>query len=199
MQSDDIKELATNLALFQGKISSVKKDAINPYFKSKYATLDTIWNTIRKPLVDSGLSLVQTMGISDDGGSTLSTTLLHNSGQWISGCMKLNPVKEDPQGLGSAISYARRYSMSAMLGIVVDEDDDAEATKPKSTPVSTSQKPKENPLIKKILDSAKKMGYSSQQLAKLSQDKFDKISSKELTEEQLQELMEAVSKGEGLE
>jgi len=129
-QSEQINELAVALSKFQGEMTSVKKDAVNPFFKSKYATLDTIWEAIRKPLSDNGLSVIQTLGIGE-GFTTLGTKLLHTSGQWVEGSMPLNPEKDTPQGLGSAITYARRYSLSAILGIVVDEDDDAESTKRK--------------------------------------------------------------------
>jgi len=132
-KSETISELAKALNAFQGKVQPVKKDAVNPFFKSHYATLDAIWEGIKKPLTDSGLSVTQTLDIVDDGKNLLDTTLLHISGEWVSGSMAINPVKDDPQGLGSAISYARRYSLCAMLGVVADEDDDANvATKPKA-------------------------------------------------------------------
>ena len=130
-KSESITELAKALSTFQGKMVAVKKDATNPFYKSKYATLDTIWETIRKPLSENGLSVSQTMNLAGEK-SILETTLYHTSGEWISGTQLVNPVKDDPQSLGSAISYARRYSLSALLGIVSDEDDDANiATKPK--------------------------------------------------------------------
>lgn len=133
-KSESITELAKALSSFQGKMIAVKKDAINPFFRAKYATLDTIWETIRKPLAENGLSVVQTMGIlpSTPIVALLETTLCHTSGEWISGTQLVNPVKDDPQSLGSASSYARRYSLSAILGLVADEDDDGNvATSPK--------------------------------------------------------------------
>ena len=131
-KSESIKELAIALNSFQGKLKAVKKDATNPFFKSHYATLDAIWETIREPLATAGLAVTQTLSQANDGKTLLDTSLLHTSGEWISGSMLINPVKDDPQGLGSAISYARRYSLCAMLGVVADEDDDANvATKPK--------------------------------------------------------------------
>jgi len=132
MRSETISELAKALTSFQGQMTAVKKDAVNPFYKSKYATLDTIWETVRKPLSENGLSVAQTMNLIEDK-SVLETTLYHTSGEWISGIQLVNPTKSDPQALGSAISYARRYSLSAMLGIVADEDDDANSTKEKST------------------------------------------------------------------
>ena len=130
-KSESIVELAKALNSFQGKLKAVKKDATNPFFKSHYATLDAIWETIREPLSSNGLVVTQTLD-QVEGKALLVTTLLHTSGEWIEGSMILNPVKDDPQGLGSAISYARRYSLCALLGVVADEDDDASvATKPK--------------------------------------------------------------------
>ena len=134
-KSETIVELVKALNIFQGKLKAVKKDAINPFFRAHYATLDAIWEAIREPLSANGLALTQTLGQSSDGKTLLDTTLLHTSGEWISGSMPINPVKDDPQGLGSAISYARRYSLCAMLGVVADEDDDANT--------ATKQKPKQ--------------------------------------------------------
>jgi len=133
MRSDTVKEIATALSNFQCKMTAVKKDSTNPFYKSKYASLDTIWETIRKPLAENGLSVAQTMDVDNDK-SVLETTLYHTSGEWISGVQLINPVKPDPQSQGSAITYARRYSLSAILGLVSDDDDDANtATKPAQT------------------------------------------------------------------
>ena len=138
-KSESIIELAKALNAFQGKLRAVKKDGVNPFFKMHYATLDAIWEAIREPLSASGLAVAQTLS-HNDGKALLDTTLLHTSGEWLSGSMLLNPVRDDPQGLGSAISYARRYSLCAMLGVVADEDDDANtATKPKSKPQDKPQ------------------------------------------------------------
>ena len=143
-KSETIIELAKALNIFQGKLKAVKKDGVNPFFKTHYATLDAIWEAIREPLSINGLSLTQTLAQTTDGKTLLDTTLLHTSGEWIGGSMLVNPVKDDPQGLGSAISYARRYSLCALLGVVADEDDDANtATKPKAKPVTKPQETNE--------------------------------------------------------
>jgi len=193
MKSESISELAKALSGFQGKMTAVKKDATNPFYKSKYATLDTIWETIRKPLSDNGLSVAQTMGIIPDSKSVLETTLYHTSGEWISGTQLVNPVKDDPQSLGSAISYARRYSLSAILGIVADEDDDANvATKPAAKTqekpvlpnVKTTQKDEAcipAPQTKKIYALVKEKGLTAAQMRDYIKKTFNKASSKELT------------------
>jgi hypothetical protein len=125
-QSANITELAKALNKLQGELKTVCRDKVNPNFNSKYADLSAIWDACRKPLADNGLSLVQT---TDRAGEdiVLETLLLHETGEWIKGKLPINAVKDEPQAIGSAISYARRYAMSAMLGIVSDEDDDAES------------------------------------------------------------------------
>ena len=199
MRSESTKEIATALSSFQGKMTAVKKDATNPFYKSKYASLDTIWETIRKPLSENGLAITQTMGIYDTTNSVLTTTLYHTSGEWVSGELLLNPVKNDPQGLGSAITYARRYSRSAILGLVSDDDDDANtATKPAQeakAPVETPQKSETIdgitlPQTKKIHATAKEKGLSPESARSYMQKTFKKLSTKELTKEEASTMIE---------
>lgn len=126
-QSDSIKELTIALVKVQGVIEGAVRDSENPFFRSRYADLSSVWNACRKPLSDNGLAVIQTMGVEGTTSScdTLVTTLVHTSGEWIRGSMRLHPVKLDPQGQGSAMTYARRYSLAAIVGIA-PEDDDAE-------------------------------------------------------------------------
>jgi len=196
MKSETISELAKALSNFQGKMTAVKKDATNPFYKSKYATLDTIWETIRKPLSESGLSIAQTMNVFGDK-SLLETTLYHNSGEWISGTQLVNPIKDDPQSLGSAISYARRYSLSALLGIVADEDDDANVAT-KLEPVKPTTKPSEKittALTNKIYASVKEKGITSDQAKVYLKEIFNKTSTKELTISEASKLIEDIKAG----
>jgi hypothetical protein len=121
-RSESIKELATALAKAQGAIEGAKKDSQNPFFKSSYADLASVWDACRKPLSSNGLSVVQT--VNDNGGvQYLETILLHVSGEWISGAIQLNPTQPTPQGIGSAITYMRRYGLQAMVGIAPEDDD----------------------------------------------------------------------------
>ena len=141
-QSESIKEIATALSSFQGEITSVSKDSVNPFFKMKYASLSAVWDTIKKPLTDNGLSVTQVaLPITEDGRIILETMLMHSSGEWISGSLPIKPVKDDPQGLGSAITYARRYAISGLLGIVADEDDDGETHRTTQSPTKQQPKP----------------------------------------------------------
>ncbi len=121
--SPSINELAAALSKTQGAIGSVAKGLTNPFYKSKYAPLSACWDVIRKPLSDNGLSVTQTTECSPDAVIVV-TTLMHNSGQWISSKLSMPPVKNDPQGIGSAITYARRYSLMGIVGIATDDDDD---------------------------------------------------------------------------
>jgi ERF superfamily len=125
-QSENITELAKALTKLQGDLKTVPKEKINPFHKSKYADLSAIWEMCRRRLADNGLSLIQSTDVMENN-IVLETTLLHTSGQWLRGKLALNPVKMDPQGIGSAMTYGRRYAMCAMLGIATDEDDDAES------------------------------------------------------------------------
>lgn len=116
-KSETISKLAEALSKAQSEMDSAKKDSINPHFKSKYADLASVIDAIR-PIYKYGLSYVQTLK-----GKTLLTVLMHTSGEWISSELELIIQKNDMQGLGSALTYARRYSLSSMMGIAQDDDD----------------------------------------------------------------------------
>jgi len=131
MQSEQIDKLAAAFAKAQQEIKIAYKGEENPYFKSKYADLTTVWESIRAALGANELAVMQIPEVID-GLQRLRTRLMHSSGQWIEGTYAINPVKNDPQAVGSAITYARRYSLCAMLGVVADDDDDGnKASEPK--------------------------------------------------------------------
>jgi hypothetical protein len=98
------------------------KDTANPFFKSKYADLTSVWEACREALTKNGLSVVQTTEFEGDA-VWIETILLHSSGESIKGRYPLRPMQQTPQGYGSALSYARRYSLAAMVGVVADDDD----------------------------------------------------------------------------
>ena len=127
-KSETIDALAGALAKAQGEIDTADKSAKNPFFKSSYADLPSVWAACRKQLSKNGLAVVQRMDTSENG-MILESVLMHSSGQWISSTYPVNPVKNDPQGLGSAITYARRYALMALVGVVADDasDDDGNA------------------------------------------------------------------------
>ena len=126
-QSESIKELATALCLAQAEMGGAVKDSANPFFKSSYADLTSIIKAIKEPFANHGLSYVQ-LPITSDGGKGMGVTtmLLHKSGEWLQSEYLLPMAKIDPQGAGSAITYARRYALQAMVGIpAVDDDGEA--------------------------------------------------------------------------
>jgi hypothetical protein len=119
-------EFAVAFVKLQSEIRPAIKDATNPAFRSKYADLGAVWEAVKDPLHANGFSVIQSPDF-DGTDMWLTTTILHTSGQSMAGRYPIRPVKQDPQGFGSAITYARRYSISAMLGVIADEDDDGNA------------------------------------------------------------------------
>jgi hypothetical protein len=125
--SDSTKEIAAALAKAQGTMRPASKDAINPHFKSKYADLSAIVDACREPLSANGIAIVQDAALSDRGVD-VTTRLLHSSGEWLEfGPLTVPMGKSDAHGVGSAITYAKRYGLSAAVGIAADEDDDGNA------------------------------------------------------------------------
>lgn len=126
-RSESIMNLAAALAIAQGQIKTASKDAKGNY--SKYSSLDAIWDACRQPLSENGLSVVQ-IPSTGENELLMETILLHSSGEWISGTISLPLVSgrtNEHQALGSAITYARRYSFAPMVGIASGDDDDGEA------------------------------------------------------------------------
>ena len=121
-----MKDLAVAMAKAQAQVKTALKERTNGGFKNKYADLTSIWDACREALTKNGLSVIQR---TDFEGPTiwLETMLLHTSGEHVCSRYPLRPVKEDPQGFGSALTYARRYCLAAMVGVVADEDDDGNA------------------------------------------------------------------------
>ena len=122
MTSETIGALAHALSKAQAEIDGAAKDSTNPYFSSKYADLASVWAACRGPLAAHGLAVVQTV-TSREGRDLLVTTLVHSSGEWMRGEIPLLLSKADMQGLGSAITYARRYGLAAIVGVSPEDDD----------------------------------------------------------------------------
>lgn len=122
-KSESITKIATALVQFQSSVSKVSKEASNPFFKSKYASLANILDTIHKPLGDCGLVICQ-----HPDGDALTTIVIHSeSGEWMESSYTMPVAKaNDPQAMGSAITYARRYALGSILNLNIDDDDDGE-------------------------------------------------------------------------
>jgi hypothetical protein len=121
--SEQVNEIAAALAKAQGEMKNAPFNATNPHLKNKFANLASVRDTTVPTLSKHGIAVVQTI-VPFDGRASLATRLLHTSGQWMESLCPL-PNVEDMQKLGSAITYARRYSLAAICGIAADEDDDA--------------------------------------------------------------------------
>lgn len=124
--SESIQKISKALVEFQKVVKNPENAADNPFFKSKYAQLAPTLTVVRPLMAQFGLSHIQfPVTLTTDGKVGIITVLLHESGEYIEGePFLLSPIKNDPQAAGSAISYARRYSLFSILGIAGDEDDD---------------------------------------------------------------------------
>lgn len=131
-KSESIKNIATALIKFNSLVGKIIKDADNPFFKSKYAALPDILSAIRTPLYEAGLTINQ----FPTGNHSLTTILIHaESGEYMMSTYEMKPTKDDPQGLGSCITYQRRYAIGAILSLNIDDDDDGnEASKKPEQP-----------------------------------------------------------------
>jgi hypothetical protein len=164
-------------------MGAVHKDQDNPYFRSKFAGLSTVWEAVKPALTKNGLSIVQMPG-SDERGYFVQTQLLHNSGQWIRSTTYMKPAKEDPQGIGSLISYARRYALQAMV-MACPDDDDGEAAMGRNAPQKPVEAPK--PVAKVETPKAKIAKPSEPAKQAEEKSKFNGVFHQEL----FQKLMEA--------
>lgn len=156
--SPTIGALAAALSKAQGKMTHALREANNPFFRSKYADLASVVEACRPALVANGLSVVQYTQ-----GKMLFTMLLHESGEWVRGCIELKPMRqqkdsgwvaaEDPQSYGSCLSYARRYALAAITGVATD-DDDGSAASGKKGPEDAKEPVTIDPAILSALEAA---------------------------------------------
>jgi len=133
MKSEQINELAAALARAQGNFEAVQRTATNPHLKNNYATLDDVIAAIRKPLSNEALAYTQLVGQENDA-ITLTTLLMHESGQYIETSVVVTPLSgnrgvNEMQTLGAALTYMKRYQLSALLGVNTDSDDDGNSTR----------------------------------------------------------------------
>lgn len=132
MTSETINELATALCQCQGEMGAAGKDAENPFFSSKYADVSSVLKAIKAPLANNGLSFVQTPHFRENEAG-VATRLMHVSGQWMESTLWLPVGKPDAQGVGAAITYARRYSLQSILGVPAADDDGNHVSAPQVT------------------------------------------------------------------
>lgn len=138
-KSDSIAALASALSKAQACMENASKDTKNEFFKSKYANLESVVGVIRPAIEKFGLSFIQVCH-DWDVGAKVETIILHESGEWLScGIMAAPATKADAQGFGSALTYARRYSLSAAFGVATEDDDGNAASKHKPAAQATLQ------------------------------------------------------------
>lgn len=151
-KSPSINNIAKALLIFHMKVETIKKDANNPFFKSKYASLSNILESIQIPLSESGLTFTQIP--TGEGG--LTTMIMHgDSGEFIIGEYIMKTAKNDPQSIGSAITYQRRYALCAVLGLNIEEDDDGNNASGKDNNKQAKEKANELPWLNEGTDQFK--------------------------------------------
>lgn len=170
-RSESIVKLAIALSKMQSELEPLKKDSSNPYFKSKYADLSSVWDVLREPLTRNGLAVIQEPGTYENK-LVLYTTLIHISGEYIRSAFEIPVLKQDPQGYGSAITYARRYTLQAITGLAPEDDDgNAASTQPingsysKPAVVAASSLSKEGWTGKEIIKGGKNDGKAWEELS----------------------------------
>lgn len=125
--SESLKEIMPALIKARAKFKAAVKDSKNPHFKSAYASLDSVVDAITDALLAEGIFQTQPTSV-EDGVTILHTRFVHSSGEWIGSTYPVHPVKKDPQGEGSALTYARRYALMSLAGIAPEDDDGNAAT-----------------------------------------------------------------------
>jgi len=157
--STDIKEIAIALVKVQSALNRAKKDSENPHFKSKYADLTAVWDACHSALQAADVAVIQGPGVDDNGNAFVETMLLHKSGQFIKSRAIAKPIRLDPQAIGSATTYLRRYGLAAMVG-VVQEDDDGNGgsdTSKKPYDAQSNAAPKASPKATRGVDAIKQI------------------------------------------
>jgi hypothetical protein len=194
--SETTATLCAALVAAQGGLKPIAKDGKNPAFRSRYATLDGIMETVRPALAAHGLAVVQGVVHPETGeggrlvGIMVETRLIHTSGEWLASVVPVPVAKGDAHGLGSALSYGRRYGLSALLALSTDEDDDGNAAakappaKPQAKPAPAAPAPGQRlhdrvpttpPPEAMTLAKAETVELKGQRLADMDDDRLDKL------------------------
>lgn len=171
---DAMTKLFADLAKFQNEVKNPVNNKINPFFKSEYAPLDEVLNSIRPILSKYGLAIMQPSTNIDGGMVAVSSLVTHKEGGFILFApLEIKPNKNDAQGIGGAITYGRRYQLSAIMGVSSEEDDDggAGSTNPKSDKKTPNKKEalKIDPKLKKAIGEIDKLAKD------LSKDNRDSV------------------------
>ena len=128
------------LALAQAEVENATKGSVNPHFKSRYADLAEVLNTVRPVFAKHGIAIIQSTGFSD-GLVSVTTALVHKEGGYVTSVASCTPAKVDAQGVGAATTYLRRYSLAAATGVAQEDDDGQSAAHNRPAPVAAPAKP----------------------------------------------------------
>jgi hypothetical protein len=183
--SETISEVATALSIAQGMIDDATKTGLNPAFRSKYADLAAVRAVIREPLAKNGLAIVQGPRRAE-GGVEVETMLIHKSGEWISESVFIPITKWDAHGMGSGITYGRRYGLMSILCIAT-EDDDGNSAVEKGGPVAPAKKAAPKVNVEKVMEAGKAAATNGTEALRswyknLSNEERGCISADDLTE-----------------
>lgn len=202
-ESTSIAALAAALAKAQGQMKSASKSSLNPHFKSKYADLAAIWDVAREPLSSNGLAVLQRVSSTLEG-VLITTQLVHSSGEWIKDRCVWPVAARTPQGMGSAITYGKRYALAALVGIAADEDDDGNAASGPNAPnksktadvkaqvaARAAAAKQETPWVR-IAEALKKAGRDPQAAADFVKGVTGKASGKDLTDADATKVLDAL-------
>ena len=191
--SESIKQIAAALAAFQAEVKDPARDGENPHFRSKYVQIDGLLAAVRPILSKHGLSVVQSTG-GDGQDISVTTEIMHTSGEWIrTDALILKAVKADPQGAGSAVTYGRRYSLSAALGVAWDDDDDGNAASaPKPAPKAKAKKDTRSEYMAKIKTAMQSQHISAEDGKAICRMKFGANSTADLNDSELKDLAENI-------
>jgi hypothetical protein len=197
--SSDIKQIAAALARAQKKMGVAVKDAKNPFFKSKYADLGAVMEVVKDPLNDAGITILQPP-FTRDHAHYIKTILLHESGEFLSFELKLELTKTDMQSLGSAITYARRYMLQALLAIPAEDDDGNAATHSHSLPnpvqpkinaaIDAFESTTRKALIQEMMALVKQHSIPDHDIKLVLEKNFKGVQAKQLSNSELQSLIE---------
>lgn len=194
LESQSIQNIVPALIKFQKDVEDPKKDAANAHFRMKYVTIDNLIKTIKPTLAKHDLAFTQ--DVTSEGGLVVVTsTLYHKSGEWLRAVTRLPVDKQTPQGTGSAFTYAKRYSLSALLGISADEDDDGNRAEDeaKKKAVKVEEAKKELPdHLKRLYALSESKKWSVQEITSFLKEAFGVDSSQKLSKEQCEILIKTI-------
>jgi hypothetical protein len=194
--SDQINELTSALAKAHGEFKEPELDAVNPFFKSRYATLGSVLRAVRPSLSKHGLAVLQFVN-----DSKLETVITHSSGQSISSLYPIHSGKNDAQGFGAAVSYARRYSLKAILSLAEEDNDCNESSSPApyvdapiKSPAAIRFSTPTEAQIKRLHAIASASQWASHDVKSFMKTSYNIESSKDLTREQYDEMCSYLQK-----